>query len=93
MQHFSGTRVLTLAVKRSYKKLVLPMVFLFMLTFLFAAFIYSAERGSNFFCPPEYKKTETSEIVHYCNVRGELTQFEDIFRAAWLVMVTMTSVG
>ena len=70
VRHYEGSAILTEALRRSIKPLMIPLFFVVLMTFAFAGTIY-------------YTK----------GVVGGNPNFDNIFKAAWFVLVTLTTVG
>eukprot|EP00753_Platysulcus_tardus_P013838 PLAT3874.2.p1 GENE.PLAT3874.2~~PLAT3874.2.p1 ORF type:complete len:967 (+),score=427.38 PLAT3874.2:68-2968(+) len=74
--------ILASALMRSYHALQMPFFFLAVFSFIFASVLYALERG-----------TWDSAKQAWIAVDGNRSEFTDLIRAMWFVLVTMSSVG
>ncbi|EQC40726.1 hypothetical protein SDRG_01798 [Saprolegnia diclina VS20] len=101
-----ATFVVREAISKTYLRLVIPYFMLALSTTIFAFLIYQVEMGTECFVgtpctdsagkliklPPTTAHMPTGKRV-LIDVRGQLSQFEDVFSGIWFIIVTITSVG
>lgn len=83
-KNLNGTAILAEALRTSYRPLLIPLYFLFVFTFVFATLLYLVESGT------EAVGFDGQVVQH---VNGVPSEINDVFRAAYIILVTMTSVG
>ncbi|RHY31452.1 hypothetical protein DYB32_003484 [Aphanomyces invadans] len=101
-----ATVVVSEAILKTYKRLVIPYFMLALVTTIFAFVIYQLEMGTECFVGEPCvvngklltKMPEATKHMKYrkrilIDSKGNLTQFEDVFSGIWFIIVTITSVG
>ncbi|ETV88832.1 hypothetical protein H257_00320 [Aphanomyces astaci] len=101
-----ATVVVSEAILKTYKRLVIPYFMLTLVTTIFAFVIYQLEMGTECFVGepcvvggkvltkmPEATKHMKFHKRILIDSKGNLTQFEDVFSGIWFIIVTITSVG
>jgi len=94
-----GFRVLRLTLAEVYQRLIIPLMFLILISVLFAGLFYTFETILD--CEVQSKSLfdETSEILWVlkndtlAGTKGDTCQLQNMFDAWWLSFVTLTAVG
>lgn len=103
-RHFSGSRVLFRTLQLSWRRLTIPLFFLFIAILLFGGAFYEIERGKECFVGQECiwysKNVLTPELINGAPNGTRIliqndrpTIVKDLLHATWLALVTFTSVG
>lgn len=78
-RHFIGTHILVAALRASARPLLIPLYFLAVFAMVFATGLYLAESGFD------------ARFIHQCE--RSVNEVQDLFRAGWVILSTMTTVG
>ncbi|KAF0695180.1 Aste57867_13987 [Aphanomyces stellatus] len=101
-----ATVVVSEAILKTYRRLIIPYFMLALATTIFAFVIYQLEMGTECFVGQPcvvngaLLTTMPAATAHMkpnkrilIDSKGNLTQFEDVFSGMWFIIVTITSVG
>ncbi|KAG9416799.1 hypothetical protein AC1031_001185 [Aphanomyces cochlioides] len=101
-----ATIVVSEAIMKTYKRLVIPYFMLALVTTIFAFIIYQLEMGTECFVGQpcivngQALTKMPNATLHMkpgkrilIDGKGNLSQFEDVFSGIWFIIVTITSVG